>query len=261
MVARNGECANMSAMLVVSFFVCSRRVFVSSQAVAGGGLVFFTCWFDRELLTRQWCLFFFAHVCISNAGRNLIEQTSGSRPSLLLLYTLLYGAYPALWPLPHALVRITGLFEYWRPWSWDLKALAFAGAALKNEAIYMLCLLSGGVISCAYQCIDVMVFADPNHPQSAFVVAWVRPIANLIVRRICYALLCYGLSRTTSPQAKFFGILLVHLVLTGLSVRLTTSCGSYGDLWVIILFDWSTFASRSVVVRPLLLLPSPSQTC
>ena len=163
---------------------------------------------------------------------------------------MMYGAYPILWPLPHALVRITGLFDYWRPWTWDLTVLIKV-KALKNEMIYMVGLLSGGFISCAYQCADVMIFADPHHPRSTFVVAWVRPVANLIVRRICYALLCFGLSRTSSPQAKVYGILLVHLVLTALSVRLTTSCRSYGDLLIVLLFDWSTFMSRSIVVREL----------
>ena len=142
-------------------------------------------------------------------------------------------------------VRITGLCDYTRPWKWKPRLL-WATIPTGEILIFVLYIVSN-VVLMIYQCADALIFANPPDSRPGYVATWVRPLANLVARKVAAAIMRRAVRGTMNPASKIWCMLYNNLFLGILQARLVMSCMSMYDVGAALVLDWPLFFARASI--------------
>jgi hypothetical protein len=182
--------------------------------------------FRPELSDARWWLYFSLHALIAFVGaKTLVEEATGNKRELLLLYLLLVTlAYPALLPLPQAMMRQAAHphnTKWWCAWRWTL---ADTRAMPSSEVKFLAMTTPVAVGWITYTILDAYIFLNPERSVDAAMLTFGRPLVTYAVRRVFTSLFYHVLQTSASVHAQTYRELAIQIGLACPNVRLATSC-------------------------------------
>jgi hypothetical protein len=154
--------------------------------------------FDPQLSTANfWGFWVVAQIIISIGVRTIVEQATGAREDLILVYLiLLLTAYPTLVPLPNVAARIGGVPKWWVTTKDTFRC--FLSPLMQKEINASNGLVVVGCLYLGYLIADP--FIKREIPKSTVTV--LRPMLGMFVKRITVHVCYRCLKQTKSPSSK-----------------------------------------------------------